>query len=1102
MTHVYTVQFTATNDAGLSTTVPASGSCTQANDPVPPAVTDAAITPATLPASGGQIAVSATVTDPNGEAITSVYATLYQDGNYSTSLGLAGDGSGGYTGAFTLNANTDPATHVYTVQIAATNDVGLITTVTASGQTTQPGSGTAPGNAPTVTNAALTPVMLPVTGGPITVTATVTDPSGEAITNVYATIYRDGFQYTTVYLGGGVVVAAGVRPAAASDYSGMFYLGSNTDTTPHTYTATVTATNDLSLSTTVPASGSCTQPNDNSPPTVTDATLTPATLPVTGGQITVSATVSDPNGEALTNVYALLYRDGFQYTTVYLSDLGGGSYSGTFGLGNNTDAMPHVYTAAIVASNDVGLSTIMPASGSCTQANDSAPLVVTNASLTPASLPAAGGTITVTATVTAPAGHTTSYVYAAISRNGGSYTYLSLSPAAGGVYTGTYNPGGNTTTAPVTYTAAIIATNDLNLTTTVPATGVCTQANDDSPLSIPVAAVTPATLPVAGGGLTITATVTAPAGHSVASVYATIYTGNDYYTTIYLSAGADGSYTGTYNISGNSSPAPRVFTAKITATNDIGLQTTVDASGTCSQANDTAPPAVTGATLTPATLPVDGGTGTVPATVTDPGGEALTSVYAYIYRDGFYYTSVTLTAGTGGAYSSTFNVGSNNSGTPYTFTARITATNDAGLSTNVVAAGQTVQANDDLPPALANASLTPATLPVTGGPITVSATVTDPGGRALTNVYAYIYRDGFYDTTIGLTAGAGNSYTGTFNAPNDTDAMPHTFTAIVIATNDLNLTTSLAASGACVQGNDNLPPGIANAGITPATLPVSGGSIRVTATVTDPNGRAITAVTAYLFRDGTATGQGIGLTAGANGVYTGAFTLGPNTDTASHVYTVQVTATNDLNLSTTVTASGQTAQPNDTQGPGVTNASIAPPTLSVTGGTITLTATVADPNSRSISGVTAALSSANGIVNVGLTAGAGGVYTGTYSVGRNTGAAPLTFTATVTATNDLGLSTTVAAAGQTVQPNDNTPPSITGATMTPPTLTALGGTITVTATVTDPGGRPFTSVGAAISNGAGTTNLTLSNGGGGSVYTGMTWRRPTPARPLSRTPPP
>ena len=1087
----FTAQVTATNDVGLSATGPASGSCVQANDPVPPAVTNAALSPASLPASGGQILVSATVTDPNGEALTNVNATLYQDGVPISNTGLMDDGTGTgtFTGTFSLGPNTDPVTHTFTVQVTATNDAALSTTVVAAGQTTQAGSGTPPANAPSVTNAALSPASLPVTGGQITITATVTDPGGEPITNAYATLYRDGFYYTTVYLsasGGGGIGASSAGPALPPSvlYTGTGYLGPNTDSAPHTYTATVTATDAVPLSTTVPASGACTQPNDNMPPAVTGATLTPATLPVTGGQFTVTATVADPGGRSINNVYAIIYRDGFFYTTQYMSSTDGSLYTGTYSLGNNTDATPHVYTAAVVVSNDVGLTTTVTASGSCTQANDDSPLSVTGASLGPATLPAAGGNLTITATVTAPAGHSINYVYAEVYRNGGYSTLVYLAAGANGVYTGTYNPGSNTTPAPVIYTAVVNAANDLYLTTTVPASGSCTQANDPTPLSVTDASLGPATLPVAGGTLTVTATVTAPAGHSINSVTATVYTGNDYYTSFYLTAGAGGVYTGTINIGGNSGLVPRVFTATVTATNDLYLQTTVPASGSCTQGNDSAPPAITSATLSPATLPVSGGTLTVSATVTDPSGEAITSAYATLYRNGFGYTSVTLTAGAGGVYTGTINLGSNTTAAAYVFTATVTASNDAGLSTTITATGSCTQANDNTPPSIANATLSPAALPVSGGPITITATVTDPNGRTLNNVYATLYRDGFGYTYVGLTAGANGVYTGTYNVPNDTDATPHTFTATVTAVNDLNLSATVPASGSCTQGNDNLPPTITNAAITPATLPVSGGQIAVTATVTDPNGRTLTSVTAALFRDGVATNQGIGLTAGAGGVYTGAFTLGPNTDAAPHIYTVQVTATNDLNLSTTVTASGQTTQTNDNQGPSVTNAAIAPPTLSAAGGTITVTATVTDPNNRVITGVTAAITSAGGTVTIGLTAGAGGVYTGTYQVGADTGSAPITFTATVTATNDLGLSTTVPAAGQTVQSNDSTPPSVTNASISPPTLTALGGTITVTATVNDPGGRAITGVTAAISNGAGTVNITLSNGGSGSSYTG------------------
>ena len=333
----------------------------------------------------------------------------------------------------------------------------------------------------------------------------------------------------------------------------------------------------------------------------------------------------------------------------------GNAYTGTLTLGDNTNSTPHTYTATVTATNDLNLSRTVAASGQTVQANDARPLNITGATLTPASLTAAGGTVTVTATVTAPDGRSINNVYATLYQNGGYYTSVYMAAGANGVYTGTYNVGSDPTTKPFTYTATVTATNDLNLAATVPTSGQTFQDNDDTPLDVSSVSLSPATLPVAGGDITVTATVTAPAGHSVGSVYASIYTGNNYYNYVTLSNGGSGTlYTGTYNPGGNSGPFPRTFTATVTATNDINLSTTVPASGSCTQANDPVPPAVTDAAITPATLPASGGQIAVSATVTDPNGEAITNVYATLYRDGNSYSSFGLTGdGTGGYTEST-----------------------------------------------------------------------------------------------------------------------------------------------------------------------------------------------------------------------------------------------------------------------------------------------------------------------------------------------------------------------------------------------------------------------------------------------------------------
>ena len=86
---------------------------------------------------------------------------------------------------------------------------------------------------------------------------------------------------------------------------------------------------------------------------------------------------------------------------VTLYNSGGNIYTGNIpSSGTNTTSMASTYTATVTAA-DSTLSSTVSATGQVIQANDNAPPTI-NASIGPATLPAAGGPITVTATINDP----------------------------------------------------------------------------------------------------------------------------------------------------------------------------------------------------------------------------------------------------------------------------------------------------------------------------------------------------------------------------------------------------------------------------------------------------------------------------------------------------------------------------------------------------------------------------------------------------------------------------------------------------------------------------------------------------------------------------
>ena len=260
--------------------------------------------------------------------------------------------------------------------------------------------------------------------------------------------------------------------------------------------------------------------------------------------------------------------------------------------------------------------------------------------------------------------------------------------------------------------------------------------------------------------------------------------------------------------------------------------------------------------LTPANLPATGGTITVSATAA---GRGSGSIIAQLYRDGVYYTQANLSNGNAGlCYTGTYTVAANTDAVAHTFTANVIAVDKAGNQEKATASGSCVVANDNTPPLITNATLTPASIPAGGGTLAVSATVTDAGSGVNTvtafiplngispnswlqsNTPGSLYNPNNYIVTLS-NSGSGNVYSGTLDFDANNTGLTNNFTAYVQATDAVGNSAAVTASGSCVQPSQAAavtPPVISAATILPASLPATGGTLTINATVTDTNGPA------------------------------------------------------------------------------------------------------------------------------------------------------------------------------------------------------------------------------------------------------------------------
>jgi hypothetical protein len=252
---VITCTITATDPAGGTDS--GSGSVTVANtDPVLATVT---ISPSTAN-NDDTLTCTSTATDADGGTPT----LTYQWDNLTTTTSLL-------TGA-TLDMTTVSVASADTVQCTAT------ATDTDGGTASGTASLTVDNRAPTVT-ASLSPSSAATAADTITCTAAPADDDGDSLSTSF------------VWDVGGTTTSATSTSGLTSTLEGAFAYG-------ETVTCTVT-TDDGKGGT---ASDSASVPITNSPPVVTGVTLSPSTAQ-TNDTLTVSATVTDPEGDTVTTTY-------------------------------------------------------------------------------------------------------------------------------------------------------------------------------------------------------------------------------------------------------------------------------------------------------------------------------------------------------------------------------------------------------------------------------------------------------------------------------------------------------------------------------------------------------------------------------------------------------------------------------------------------------------------------------------------------------------------------------------------------------------------------------------------------------------------------------
>ena len=190
------------------------------------------------------------------------------------------------------------------------------------------------------------------------------------------------------------------RRIGGAGWEGTFSVPANPSRTgPVTYSTQATALDDAGQSGFADGPQIYVAPVANQQPVVTNASVAPTSLAATGGEVTIRAEATDPDG-AVDQVTAYVTSPDSTVTTLTMSRPAAGEpYEATWAAPANPTDAPVEHVVSVVAVDSEGASGSADA-GSVTVAGVDHPPLVSGSSVTPSSLPATGGEVTVAATAT------------------------------------------------------------------------------------------------------------------------------------------------------------------------------------------------------------------------------------------------------------------------------------------------------------------------------------------------------------------------------------------------------------------------------------------------------------------------------------------------------------------------------------------------------------------------------------------------------------------------------------------------------------------------------------------------------------------------------
>ncbi len=405
-----------------------------------PNVSITSVTPTELASEGGDVTIQANADDDH--SVSEVYVTLTGSDGSSTVVNLAGISAQGWEGTFSAPANTSRTNPVtYATQATALDDAGQ------SGFSDGPQIYVAPvpNHEPVLTNASVTPTALPAAGGEVTIRTDATDPDG-SVAGVQAFITHPDGSVTTLTM---------TQPSDGAPYETTWTAPANTAEDPAEHVVSITAVDAEGASGAAEA-GSVTVdgvPPFDELPDVFDSSLTPTSLPVGGGQVTIAASATDDR--SVSEVYAVVTAPDGATSQVPMDPVSGSRFEGVLTVPANTQFATSTYEVEVTALDDIGQQGSEPAGSVTVAARVDQPPQVAAAAVLPGVL--SGQAWPGSGHVTDDRGLTRS------TRSGGArrrpHPRPDVRSARRAAYEGLFSAPENRSTSPVTYSIEIVATD-------------------------------------------------------------------------------------------------------------------------------------------------------------------------------------------------------------------------------------------------------------------------------------------------------------------------------------------------------------------------------------------------------------------------------------------------------------------------------------------------------------------------------------------------------------------------------------------------------------------------------------------------------------------